>query len=60
MGMTASCPYPVILVLPGLSTCDAIGQVFRRFNGGVADSLALFYEATVASGGRAMSMNDRH
>jgi len=59
MAMTESCRYPVILVLPGLSTCDAIGQVFRRFNGGVPDSLALFYEVTVASGSRAMSVNGR-
>ena len=55
MGMTESCRYPVVLVLPGLSTCDAIGQVFRRFNGGIPESLALFYEITVASGSRATS-----
>jgi len=55
MGMTKSCRYPVVLVLPGLSTCDAIGQVFRRFDGRIPESLALFYEITVASGSRAIS-----
>ena len=55
MGMAESCRSPVVLVLPGLSTCDAIGQVFRRFDGGIPESLALFYEITVASGSRAIS-----
>jgi hypothetical protein len=55
MGRTESCRYPVVLALPGLSTCDAIGQVFRRFSGGDPESLALFYQISVAPGSSAMS-----
>ncbi len=44
MGMTASCRSPVVLALPGVTGCDAIGKVFRRFSGGAAESIALFYE----------------
>jgi hypothetical protein len=47
MGMTKSCPYPVVLALPPLRACDPIGRVFRRFNGGPSEGLALFYEMTV-------------
>ena len=50
MGMTGACRWPVVLALPGLITCDAIGQAFRRFDGGASESLALFYETTAASG----------
>jgi hypothetical protein len=55
MGTTKSCRSSAVLVLPGLSTCDAIGQAFRRFSGGAPESLAVFYEITVESGRRAMS-----
>lgn len=34
----------VLLVLPGMTTCDAIGTVYRRFNVGPPESVAALYE----------------
>ncbi len=50
MGMSASCRFPAVLSLPGLSGCDPIGRVFERFNLGSAASVASLYETTPASG----------
>ncbi len=47
MGMSASCRFPVVLALPGLTGCDPIGRVFQRYDRGPADSVALLYEAVV-------------
>ena len=47
MSMTRSCRFPIVLVLPGLTGCDAIGQAFERFRDGNADGAALLYEKTV-------------
>jgi hypothetical protein len=47
MTMTESCRFPIVLVLPGLTGCDAIGKAFKRFRAGNADGLALLYERTV-------------
>jgi len=49
MGMAESCRVPVVVALPGVTGCDAIGRVFRRFSGGVEDSVASFYERARAS-----------
>ena len=45
--MTGSCRFPIVLVLPGLTGCDAIGKAFERFKDGNADGVALLYEKTV-------------
>jgi hypothetical protein len=48
MNMTGSCRFPIVLVLPGLTGCDAIGKAFERFRGGSADDgVALLYERAV-------------
>lgn len=47
MGMAASCRFPVVVALPGVSGCDAIGAVFQRFSAGPAESVALLYESAV-------------
>ena len=47
MSMTGSCRFPIVLVLPGLTGCDAIGKAFERFRDGRADGLALLYEKAV-------------
>jgi len=47
MGMAKSCRFPVVLALPGLSRCDAIGKVFQRFSQGTAESVARLYETAV-------------
>ena len=44
MGMTESCRFPVVLALPGVTGCDAIGKVFQRFSGAAAASVASLYE----------------
>jgi hypothetical protein len=49
MGMAQSCRFPVVVALPGVTGCDAIGRVFQRFSGGVAHSVASFYESALAS-----------
>jgi hypothetical protein len=49
--MTESCRFPVVVALPGVTGCDAIGRVFQRFGGGAADSVALLYETALAAGG---------
>jgi hypothetical protein len=49
MGMAASCRFPVVVALPGVTGCDAIGTVFKRFSGGNAESVALVYEAALGS-----------
>jgi hypothetical protein len=48
MGMSDTCRFPVLLALPGVIGCDAIGQVFERFSGGAAESLASFYERVLS------------
>lgn len=55
MGMTRSCRFPVVVALPGVTGCDAIGKVFERFSDGSKESLAALYERTVAPqrGGKA-------
>jgi hypothetical protein len=47
MGMTKSCRFPVVVALPGVTGCDAIGKVFERFSGGAHESLASLYEAAL-------------
>jgi hypothetical protein len=48
MNMTGSCRFPIVLVLPGLTGCDAIGKAFERFRGVNADDgVALLYERAV-------------
>jgi len=47
MSMTRSCRFPIVLVLPGLTGCDAIGKAFERFRDGNADGAALLYEKAV-------------
>jgi hypothetical protein len=47
MSMTRSCRFPIVLVLPGLTGCDAIGKAFERFRDGSADGMALLYEKAV-------------
>jgi len=49
MGMTDSCRFPVVVAFPGVTGCDTIGKVFRRFSGGAAESVALLYEIALAS-----------
>lgn len=44
MGMTGSCRFSVLLALPGMIGCDAIGKVFERFSGGAAESVSSLYE----------------
>ena len=51
MGLTKSCPYPILLSLRGTATCDAIGIVFRRFADGAAQSAAALYESSVLRAG---------
>lgn len=48
MGMTKSCRFPVVVALPGVTGCDAIGKVFQRFAAGAAESVARLYEVTLA------------
>ncbi len=48
MDMTASCRFPVVLALPGLTGCDPIGKVFRRYGVGGAESLVHLYETAAA------------
>jgi len=48
MGMTASCRFPVVVALPGVMGCDAIGKVFERFSAGSEESLAALYEIVIA------------
>jgi hypothetical protein len=39
----------VVVALPGVTGCDAIGKVFERFSGGSeGESLAAWYEGAVA------------
>ena len=47
MSMTRSCRFPIVLVLPGLTGCDAIGKAFERFRDGNAAGVALLYETAV-------------
>jgi hypothetical protein len=47
MSMTESCRFPIVLVLPGLTGCDAIGKAFERFRGGNTDGVALLYERII-------------
>ncbi len=47
MGMTETCRFPVVVALPGVTGCDAIGKVFERFSGGAAESVALLYETAL-------------
>ena len=47
MSMTGSCRFPIVLVLPGLTGCDAIGKAFERFRDGNAEGAALLYEKAV-------------
>jgi hypothetical protein len=50
MGMPASCRSPVVVALPGVIGCDAIGKVFERFgDDGATESVALLYEIAVAA-----------
>jgi hypothetical protein len=49
MGMPSSCRFPVVVALPGVIGCDAIGKVFERFGDGAAESVALLYEIAAAS-----------
>lgn len=51
MGMTRSCRFPVVVALPGVTGCDAIGQVFERFSDGSKESLTVLYEMAVARRG---------
>lgn len=48
MGMTASCRFPVVVALPGVTGCDPIGMVFQRFSAGAAESVARLYASAVA------------
>jgi hypothetical protein len=45
MGMAKSCRFPIVLALPGVVGCDAIGRVFECFSAGPAKSVALLYAA---------------
>lgn len=49
MGMTTSCHFPIVLALPGLVGCDAIGTVFQFFGGGSAEGVARLYEKAFAA-----------
>ena len=49
MGMRGSCRFPVVVALPGVTGCDALGKAFQRFGGGPADGLAVVYESVVAA-----------
>ena len=51
MGMRRSCRFPVVVALPGVTGCDAIGKVFERFSGESKESLAALYERAVAPRG---------
>jgi hypothetical protein len=48
MGMADSCRFPVVVAMPGLTGVDTIGEVFRRFGAGAAQSVALLYENALA------------
>jgi len=48
MGMGRSCRFPVVVALPGVTGCDAIGKVFERFSTGPKESLASLYEVATA------------
>lgn len=52
MGMTHSCRFPIVLALPGLTGCDAIGRAFERFRGDGTDGVALLYEKAVGRAAR--------
>ena len=46
MGLTRSCRFPVVVALPNVKGCDAIGKVFQRFKtGGGGESVALLFES---------------
>jgi hypothetical protein len=47
MRMSGSSRFPVVLALPGLVGCDAIGMVFRRFAGEPGGGVAQLYETAV-------------
>jgi hypothetical protein len=49
MGMASACRFPVVVALPGVTGCDAIGQVFQRFSGGAAVSVAALYERVLGT-----------
>jgi hypothetical protein len=44
LGMTSG-GSAVVVVLPGMTPCDAIGKVYRRFNVGPTESVAALYES---------------
>jgi hypothetical protein len=48
MGMTDSCRFPILLALPGVVGCDAIGKVFERFGDGAAGGVAALYECVLS------------
>ena len=47
LGMTRSCHYPVVVVLPGPLGVDPLGAVFGRFEDGAARGAAALYESSV-------------
>jgi hypothetical protein len=47
MGMTRTCHYPVVIVLPGTLGVDPLGAVFGRFEEGAARGAAALYESAV-------------
>lgn len=48
MGVKTSSRFPVVVALPGVTGCDAIGKVFERFSGASKESLTALYERAVA------------
>lgn len=52
MGMAESCRFAIVLALPGVTGCDAIGKVFRRFDVGETESVAASYESALSGTGR--------
>ena len=46
LGVSASCGWPVVIVLPDGTGCNPIGKAFKRFRNGPVDSLAFFWYST--------------
>jgi hypothetical protein len=43
------CPWPMVVVVPGGSTWDPIGKIFKRLELGDSEYLPVFYAAAAAS-----------
>jgi hypothetical protein len=47
MGMSAVCPWPLVIALPDGHGYNPIGKAFKRFRNGEADSLVFFWQMSL-------------